>query len=436
MNIKIAIIGLGYVGLPVARLFATKYNTVGFDINETRIKELRFGVDSTLEVEGNVLQAVLVDNPNEEKGLYITNQLAEIKDCNYYVITVPTPVDKNNRPDLTPLIKASETVGKVIKKGDIVIYESTVYPGATEEDCIPVVERVSGLKFNEDFFAGYSPERINPGDKEHTVEKILKVTSGSTPEVGQKVDALYKSVITAGTHLAPSIKVAEAAKVIENSQRDINIAFVNELAKIFNLMDIDTHAVLEAAGTKWNFLPFKPGLVGGHCIGVDPYYLAQKAQEYGYHPEIILAGRRLNDSMGEYVAAQVVKCMIKKGIKVNGAEILMLGVTFKENCPDVRNTKIVDVITALESYSVKVTTYDPWANPDEVMHEYGIKSSQQIEDYFNSPSPSERGEAFDAIVLGVAHDEFRDLDFDSLKKENAIVYDVKGILGEAADLKL
>lgn len=426
MNIKIAIIGLGYVGLPLARLFATKYNTVGFDINEARIRELRSGTDSTLEVEDEILQAVLVDNPNEEKGLYITNQLEEIRDCNYYIVTVPTPVDKNNRPDLTPLVKASETVGKVISKGDIVIYESTVYPGATEEDCIPVVERVSGLKFNLDFFAGYSPERINPGDKEHTVEKILKVTSGSTPEIGEMVNQLYKSVITAGTHLAPTIKVAEAAKVIENSQRDINIAFVNELAKIFNLMNIDTHAVLEAAGTKWNFLPFKPGLVGGHCIGVDPYYLAQKAQENGYHPEIILAGRRLNDSMGEYVASQVVKCMIKHGIKVNGAEVLMLGVTFKENCPDVRNTRIVDVISALEAYSVKVDAYDPWANPAEVMHEYGYKCHSQLLE----------GKKYDAIVLGVAHNEFKSLDLESLKKEKAVIYDVKGILGEAADMKL
>lgn len=425
MRIKIAVVGLGYVGLPLARLFATQYNTVGFDINETRIKELRSGTDTTLEVEDEILQSVLVDNPNEEIGLYITNQLDEIKDCNYFVITVPTPVDKNNRPDLTPLYKASETVGKVIKKGDIVIYESTVYPGATEDDCIPVVEKTSGLKFNEDFFAGYSPERINPGDKEHTVEKILKVTSGSTPEIGEKVNNLYKSVITAGTHLAPTIKVAEAAKVIENSQRDINIAFVNELAKIFNLMDIDTHAVLEAAGTKWNFLPFKPGLVGGHCIGVDPYYLAQKAQEYGYHPEIILAGRRLNDSMGEYVASQVVKSMIKKGIKVNGSEVLMLGVTFKENCPDVRNTKIVDVIAALKDYSVNVTVYDPWANPQEVIHEYNLECQSELGE----------NQKFDAIVLGVAHNEFKDLDFETLKKENSIVYDVKGIL-EEVDAKL
>jgi len=323
------------------------------------------------------------------------------------------------------LYKASETVGKVLKKGDIVVYESTVYPGVTEEECIPVLERISGLKFNEDFFAGYSPERINPGDKQHTVEKILKVTSGSTPEIGVEVDAVYKEVITAGTHLAPCIKVAEAAKVIENSQRDINIAFVNELAKIFNILNIDTHAVLEAAGTKWNFLPFKPGLVGGHCIGVDPYYLAQKAQEHGYHPEIILAGRRLNDSMGEYVASQVVKTMIKKGINVNGAEVLMLGVTFKENCPDVRNTKIVDVIRALEDYGIKVTTYDHWANPAEVNHEYGIESTTEL--------PKTR---FDAIVLGVAHKEFLDLKLDALKKENAIVYDVKGVISELADSRL
>lgn len=426
MDIKIGIIGLGYVGLPLARLFATKYNTVGFDINQNRIKELRSGTDSTLEVEDEILQSVLVDNPHQEKGLFVTNQLEDIKDCNYYVITVPTPVDKNHRPDLTPLVKASETVGKVIKKGDIVIYESTVYPGATEEDCIPVIEKASGLKFNQDFFAGYSPERINPGDKEHTVEKILKVTSGSTPEIGKKVDDLYKSVITAGTHLAPNIKVAEAAKVIENSQRDINIAFVNELAKIFNLLEIDTHAVLEAAGTKWNFLPFKPGLVGGHCIGVDPYYLAQKAQEYGYHPEIILAGRRLNDSMGEYVAAQVVKCMIKKGIKVNGSELLMLGVTFKENCPDVRNTKIVDVIAALEDYQIKVTTFDPWANPEEVKHEYNLQCHAKL---------SER-KKYDAIVLGVAHDEFKAIDFEELKKPDAVVYDVKNILNHKVDGKL
>jgi UDP-N-acetyl-D-galactosamine dehydrogenase len=420
---KIAIIGLGYVGLPLARLFATKYPVVGFDINQKRIKELCSGADSTLEVSDEVLQKVLVNEfKNNENGLLCSSTLHDIADCNYYIVTVPTPVDKNNRPDLTPLYKASETVGKVLKKGDIVIYESTVYPGATEEECIPVLERISGLKFNEDFFAGYSPERINPGDKDHTVEKILKVTSGSTPEIGKKVDELYRSVITAGTHLAPSIKVAEAAKVIENSQRDINIAFVNELAKIFNLMNIDTHAVLEAAGTKWNFLPFKPGLVGGHCIGVDPYYLAQKAQELGYHPEIILAGRRLNDSMGEYVASQVVKLMIKKGITVNGASLLMLGITFKENCPDVRNTKVVDVITALTDYGIKVTTYDPWANPAEVKHEYGLETSISLPTY-----------KFDGVVLGVAHKEFLDLNFESLKKENSVLFDVKGILSKEVD---
>lgn len=427
---NIAIIGLGYVGLPLARLFATKYPVIGFDINQNRINELRSGTDSTLEVSDDILQAVLVkENPvafgEMSTGLFCSFDITDIQRCNYFIVTVPTPVDKNNRPDLTPLYKASETVGKVLKKGDIVIYESTVYPGATEEECIPVLERVSGLKFNVDFFAGYSPERINPGDKEHTVEKILKVTSGSTPEIGQKVDALYKNVITAGTHLAPTIKVAEAAKVIENSQRDINIAFVNELAKIFNLLEIDTHAVLEAAGTKWNFLPFKPGLVGGHCIGVDPYYLAQKAQEAGYHPEIILAGRRLNDSMGEYVASQVVKLMIKKGIAINGATLLLLGITFKENCPDVRNTKIVDVVKALEDYGINVTIYDPWANPSEVQHEYNITCHSEL------ASESK----FDTIVLGVAHKEFVDLNLAPLLNENGVVYDVKGVL-KNSDSKL
>lgn len=436
---KIAIIGLGYVGLPLARLFGTKFPVVGFDINKGRIEELNNGHDSTLEVEDDVLQSVLLPhNPNGlnvssdvptksesiENGLYCSANVEDIKDCNYYIITVPTPVDKNNRPDLTPLYKASETVGKVLKKGDIVIYESTVYPGATEEECIPVLEKVSGLAYNTDFFAGYSPERINPGDKEHTVEKILKVTSGSTPDIGQRVDALYKSVITAGTHLAPTIKVAEAAKVIENSQRDINIAFVNELAKIFNLLDIDTHAVLEAAGTKWNFLPFKPGLVGGHCIGVDPYYLAQKAQEVGYHPEIILAGRRLNDSMGHYVASQVVKEMIKKGINVNGAELLLLGITFKENCPDVRNTKIVDVVRALKEYGMEVTIYDPLASPAEVKHEYDMEMTNVV--------PQQQ---YDAVLLGVAHKQFLTLDLESLKKEKSILYDVKGVL-KISDAKL
>lgn len=416
---------MGYVGLPLARLFATKYSVTGFDINPSRIAALKQGIDSTLEIDSDTLRDVLVATKGNAVGLYCTASLDEIADCNYYVVTVPTPVDKNNRPDLTPLYKSSETVGKVLKKGDIVIYESTVYPGVTEEECVPVLERVSGLKFNVDFFAGYSPERINPGDKEHTVDKILKVTSGSTPEIGQKVNELYQSVITAGTHLAPSIKVAEAAKVIENSQRDINIAFVNELAKIFNILEIDTHAVLEAAGTKWNFLPFKPGLVGGHCIGVDPYYLAQKAQEKGYHPEIILAGRRLNDSMGEYVASQVVKLMIKKGIAINGATLLMLGITFKENCPDVRNTKIVDVISALEDYGIKVGLYDPWANPEEVLHEYGLTTSM-----------AKPATTFDAVVLGVAHQEFQDLDINALRNKNSVLYDVKGVLGDKADGRL
>ena len=417
---KIAIIGLGYVGLPLARLFATKYSVVGFDINTDRISELTAGIDSTLEVDNETLQSVLIDEESNEIGLFCTNQLDKIKDCNYYIITVPTPVDKNNRPILTPLIKASETVGAVLKPGDIVVYESTVYPGATQEDCVPVLERVSGLVFNKDFYAGYSPERINPGDKEHTVEKILKVTSGSTPEIGKKVDALYKAVITAGTHLAPTIKVAEASKVIENSQRDINIAFVNELAKIFNLLDINTHDVLKAAGTKWNFLPFKPGLVGGHCIGVDPYYLAQKAQENGYHPEIILAGRRLNDGMGDYVASQIVKCMIKKDIPVNGANILILGITFKENCPDVRNTKAVDLISSLKDYGANMTIYDPWADQKEVLHEYGLTSLKTL--------PNQK---FDAVVLTVSHNKFKGLDYQSLKNNNAVLYDVKNFIDDA-----
>lgn len=422
---KIAVIGLGYVGLPLARLFATKYLVVGFDINESRVNSLKSGTDTTLEVEDNELGKVLIQSTNNDKGLYCTTSLSDIENCNYYIITVPTPVDKNNRPDLTPLYKSSESVAKVLKKGDIVIYESTVYPGVTEEQCVPVLEKNSGLKFNVDFFAGYSPERINPGDKEHTVEKILKVTSGSTPEIGLKVDALYKSVITAGTYLAPTIKVAEAAKVIENSQRDINIAFVNELAKIFNLMNIDTQEVLAAAATKWNFLPFKPGLVGGHCIGVDPYYLAQRAQEFGYHPEIILAGRRLNDSMGEYVASQIVKLMIKKGISVNGASLLMLGITFKENCPDVRNTKIVDVVKSLTEYGIVVTIFDPLANSPEVEKEYKLETIDSL--------PTEK---FDAIVLGVAHAEFLELDFSELQKDNSLLYDVKGVLGTKADNRL
>ena len=418
-EIKIGIIGLGYVGLPLARLFATKYSVVGFDINQERVDELMKGIDSTLEVENDLLQSVIVED-SSNVGLLCTTSIDSLYECNYYIITVPTPVDKNNRPILTPLIKASETVGKVLSKGDIVIYESTVYPGATEEDCVPILEKVSGLTFNKEFYAGYSPERINPGDKLHTVEKILKVTSGSTPEIGEKVDELYRSVISAGTHLAPTIKVAEAAKVIENSQRDINIAFVNELSKIFNLMDINTYDVLEAAGTKWNFLPFKPGLVGGHCIGVDPYYLAQKAQEFGYHPEIILAGRRLNDSMGDYVASDVVKLMIKKDIRIKDSEVLVLGITFKENCPDVRNTKVVDVVGALEDYGMNVSLFDPWADPEEVKNEYGLFSSKE--------KPNKK---FDAIVLTVAHNEFKELDFQSLKKEKSVVYDVKNILANS-----
>jgi UDP-N-acetyl-D-glucosamine/UDP-N-acetyl-D-galactosamine dehydrogenase len=502
-DIKIAIIGLGYVGLPLARLFATKFPVVGYDINKERVEELRCGNDTTLEVDPELLRSVIVDynpaissglrayeakrspvptnggregaghgalsselnaqgtgekqacsdnhennvnndnhnNPvakppqvirsrtrivgsgndnsdNPTTGLFCTTSLDELKPCNIFVVTVPTPVDKNNRPDLTPLIKASETVGKVISKGGVVIYESTVYPGATEEDCIPVVEKISGLKFNTDFFAGYSPERINPGDKEHTVEKIKKVTSGSTPDTARLVDEIYRSVITAGTHLAPSIKVAEAAKVIENSQRDINIAFVNELAKIFNRMGIDTLDVLEAAGTKWNFLAFRPGLVGGHCIGVDPYYLAQKAQEFGYHPEIILAGRRMNDGMGAYVVSELVKLMIRKGIPVKGARALLLGLTFKENCPDIRNTRAVDIYHELREYGMEVTVYDPWADPEEVMHEYGIVSLKEL--------PVHNG--FNAIVLAVAHHQFRTLDFNNIMRPETVVYDVKGFL--------
>ncbi|MEO2063030.1 MAG: nucleotide sugar dehydrogenase [Christiangramia sp.] len=424
-NIKIAVIGLGYVGLPLARLFATKYPVVGFDINQARVDELKSGTDSTLEVEDDLLKSVLKDSDSSENGLFCSTDLASIENCNYYIITVPTPVDKNNRPDLTPLYKSSETVAKTLKKGDVVVYESTVYPGVTEDECVPVLENISGLKFNEDFFVGYSPERINPGDKEHTVEKILKVTAGSTPEIGEKVNELYRTVISAGTHLAPTIKVAEAAKVIENSQRDINIAFVNELAKIFNMMNIDTQAVLEAAGTKWNFLPFRPGLVGGHCIGVDPYYLAQKAQEIGYHPEIILAGRRMNDSMGQYVASEVVKLMLQKDLKVKGANILILGITFKENCPDVRNTKVVDVVKALKEYGVNLTIFDPLANPAEVKHEYGLETVSAVPE-----------ENFDAIVLTVAHKEFHNLDLEKLKAPGAVVYDVKGVLGDKCDKKL
>ena len=370
---KIAVIGLGYVGLPLARLFATKYSVVGFDINTERVNELISGKDSTLEVSDEALQSVLIKEVSNKNGLLCSTSIEDIKDCNYYIITVPTPVDKNNRPVLTPLVKASEVVGSVLKKDDIVIYESTVYPGVTEDECVPVLEKTSSLKFNEDFFVGYSPERINPGDKKYTVENIIKVTSGSTKETAVFVDELYKSVVKAGTHLASSIKVAEASKVIENSQRDINIAFVNELAKIFSLMDINTNDVLEAAGTKWNFLPFKPGLVGGHCIGVDPYYLAQKAQEFGYHPGIILSGRRMNDQMGDYVASQVIKLMIDKGLKIKNAAVLILGLTFKENCPDFRNTKVIDVVRSLKEYSINVDVYDPWVDKEEVLDEYGIE---------------------------------------------------------------
>jgi UDP-N-acetyl-D-galactosamine dehydrogenase len=424
-QVKIAIIGLGYVGLPLARLFATKFLVIGFDINKQRVEELNKGIDTTLEVENKLLKEVLVSNMPVSKGLLCTTEISDIEDCPYYIITVPTPVDKNNKPDLTPLIKSSETVGKVLKKGAIVIYESTVYPGATEEICVPVLEEFSDLKFNKDFYVGYSPERINPGDKEHTVEKILKVTSGSTPEIGVKVNDLYAKVITAGTHLAPTIKVAEAAKVIENSQRDINIAFVNELAKIFNILNIDTQAVLAAAGTKWNFLPFKPGLVGGHCIGVDPYYLAQKAQEVGYHPEIILAGRRMNDSMGNYVASEVIKLFVKKDIPIKKANILMLGITFKENCPDVRNTRVVDVIHNLEEYGTEVTVFDPWACPSEVKHEYAIDTVKEM--------PQTK---FDGIVLAVAHQEFLEIDFNQFLNKNGVIYDVKGILKSEVDGKL
>jgi len=416
MSHKICMIGLGYVGLPLAVEFAKHFPVIGFDIKKERIDELYSGHDTTLEVEDENLKSVLINEIPQHKGLYLSFKLDEIRDCNIYIVTVPTPVDKNNRPDLTPLIKASETIGKVIKKNDIVIYESTVYPGCTEEDCIPVIENVSGKKLNIDFFAGYSPERINPGDKEHTVTTIHKVTSGSTPEIAEVVDQLYKKVIKAGTHKAPSIKVAETAKVIENSQRDINIAFVNELARICSHMKLDTRDVLDAAGTKWNFLKFSPGLVGGHCIGVDPYYIAQKAQEMGYHPEIILAGRRMNDGMGAWVASQIVKLMIKKSIAVNNSRVLVLGITFKENCPDVRNTRVVDVINELRQFGCKVEIYDPWGNAEEVNHEYNEKliPSYQLDDY-------------DTIVLAVAHNEFKMIDF-SQRKKNSILYDIKAIL--------
>lgn len=417
---KIAVIGLGYVGLPLAVEFAKKFPVIGFDIDKKRVGELLKGNDHTLEVEDDLLKSVLTSNSPKigQVGLLPTCDPEQLKSCNVYIVTVPTPTDKHNRPVLTPMLKASENIGKYLKKGDVVIYESTVYPGVTEDECVPVLEQVSGLKYNVDFFAGYSPERINPGDKEHTVSKILKVTSGSTPEVAEYVDQLYKTVITAGTHKASSIKVAEAAKVIENSQRDINIAFVNELSKIFNLLGIDTHEVLEAAGTKWNFLKFKPGLVGGHCIGVDPFYLAQKAQEVGYHPEIILAGRRLNDSMGKYVATEVIKLMMRKDLKVIDSKVLILGFTFKEDCPDVRNTRVIDIYNELKSFDMDVDVYDPWANPEEVQKEYGIfiTSADQV------PKLSD----YSAIVLAVSHNQFRTLPL--RKNRNQVIFDVKGFL--------
>ena len=419
-EIKIAVIGLGYVGLPLARLFSTKYKTVGFDMSQRRVDALMAGHDATLEVSDELLQSAIAN------GFTCTANVDDIKDCNFYVVAVPTPVDRDNKPDLTPLYGASETIGRVIAPGDIVVYESTVYPGVTEDECIPVVEKVSGLKYNADFFAGYSPERINPGDKLHTVEKIKKVTSGSTPEIGQIVDQVYSSVITAGTHLAPTIKVAEAAKVIENSQRDINIAFVNELSKIFNLMGIDTQAVLEAAGTKWNFLPFRPGLVGGHCIGVDPYYLAMCAQRFGYNPEIILAGRRMNDGMGNYVATQTVKLMVKKGINVSHSKIAIFGFTFKENCPDVRNTKVIDIYNSLKEYGIDITVYDPWANVAVAQHEYGIEP-------VNTLNPEHQ---FDAVIMAVAHNEFKSIDINAFLKEQSVVYDVKWIINDNVDGKL
>ena len=416
----IAVIGLGYVGLPLAVAFAEKYPVLGFDINQSRIDDLRNGLDKTLEVSNEELLSVVSAGLSvEQPGLHVTNDAALLPECNIFIVTVPTPTDKYQRPDLTPLYKASATVGKALKKGDIVIYESTVYPGVTEDECIPVLERESGLSFNTDFFAGYSPERINPGDKERTVKKILKITSGSTPEIADTIDELYRSVIVAGTHKAPSIKVAEAAKVIENSQRDINIAFVNELAKIFNRLNIDTHAVLEAAGTKWNFLPFKPGLVGGHCIGVDPYYLAQKAQETGYHPEIILAGRRLNDGMGEYVANEVIFKLVKKGHVVAKSRVLVLGITFKENCPDIRNSKVIDIITHLQKQGIAVDIYDPNADATEVMHEYGLPLHNSM-DQLTQP--------YDAVILAVAHKEFLGIDWRSKLLENGVLYDVKGVL--------
>ncbi|NNE32926.1 MAG: nucleotide sugar dehydrogenase [Winogradskyella sp.] len=425
---KIAIIGLGYVGLPLAVEFAKQFFVVGFDINKQRIEELNDGVDKTLEVENENLKSVLTTDLNAEKGLLVTDNVDSLAICNMYIITVPTPTDALNKPVFTPLIKASETVGSVLDKDNIVIYESTVYPGATEDICIPVLEDISGLVYNKDFYAGYSPERINPGDKHHTVTQILKVTSGSTPEIAKRVDDLYKAVITAGTHLAPSIKVAEAAKVIENSQRDINIAFVNELSKIFRLLDIDTKAVLEAAGTKWNFLKFSPGLVGGHCIGVDPYYLAQKAIESGYNPEIILAGRKMNDSMGSYVATETVKMMIKKGATIKGSNALVLGITFKENCPDIRNSRVIDIIEEFQSYHVNVDVYDPWASKEEVKHEYDLDLKTDL---------TELKSEYDAIILAVSHNEFLELSLDGLKSDKSVIFDVKSLLPtDAVDARL
>jgi UDP-N-acetyl-D-galactosamine dehydrogenase len=415
---KIAVIGLGYVGLPLAVEFAKKYSVIGFDINPKRINELRSGIDKTLEVEPDILKSVLSTQNTVSNGLFITDVPSEMADCNIYIVTVPTPTDTLNKPIFTPLIKSSETVGKLLKKGDIVIYESTVYPGVTEDICVPILEAQSGFRFNTDFYAGYSPERINPGDKTHTVTKILKVTSGSTPEIAEVVDQLYKTIITAGTHKAPSIKVAEAAKVIENSQRDINIAFVNELSKIFRILDIDTKAVLEAAGTKWNFINFTPGLVGGHCIGVDPYYLAQKAIESGYNPEIILAGRKMNDSMGSYVASETVKMMIKKGARIKGSKVLVLGITFKENCPDIRNSRVIDIINEFNTYDVAVDVYDPWASFEEVKEEYGF-------DLLNCNTKLQ--DTYDGIVLAVSHKEFLDLDITALKSDTCVVFDVKSL---------
>jgi len=412
-SIKISIIGLGYVGLPLAVEFGKKFKTVGFDININRVQELNEFNDKTLEIDTEILK-----NTIQNSFLSISSNVQDIEDSNFYIITVPTPTDKNNRPVLTPLIKASQTVGSVLKKGDIVIYESTVYPGATEDDCVPVLEKSSGLKFNKDFFCGYSPERINPGDKFKTIKKITKVTSGSTKQVALKVDNLYRSIIEAGTHLAPSIKVAEAAKVIENSQRDINIAFVNELAKIFNLLQIDTSDVLEAASTKWNFLQFKPGLVGGHCIGVDPYYLAQKAQEVGYHPEIILAGRRLNDNMGNYIAMEVIKLMLKKDLSIKNSEILILGITFKENCPDIRNSKVVDLVFKINEFNQNITIYDPWANVNEVINEYSLEIVNDL--------PGNK--KYDVIILAVSHTEFLRMDLKKLRNKNSVIYDIKSVL--------